>query len=207
MDVKVEAVLAEYEAREAAESKVMDQLGPAMHSRIDDFLIPVGHDTGTLLNLLAKSAGSKSILEVGTSYGNSTVWLAEAAKVNGGRVTSLELAQKKVDYAKHMLTRAGLEDVVDFVVGDAVATIDGLAGPFDFVLIDLWKDVYIPTFKAVLPKLSQGACVFADNMLYPERSLPDANAYRRFVRSQPDIDTVLIPIGNGVELTRSMRAG
>jgi predicted O-methyltransferase YrrM len=89
-----------------------------------------------------------------------------------------------------------------FHVGDARETLVALAGPLDFVLLDLWKDLYIPCFDLMLPKLSDGAFVVADNMLEPVQVRRDAQAYRAHVRAQAGVNSVLLPIGSGIEVTR-----
>src|SRR3546814_2563270 len=94
------------------------------------------------MNDLVKAGEFRAILEVGSSYGYSTLWLAEAAQAIGGRVTSLELHPGKIAAAREMLKSAGLADYVDFIEGDALASLDELPGTFDFVLIALWKDLY-----------------------------------------------------------------
>jgi len=202
MDEAVSRVLTEYEARMDAEDALM-RSGDAAHliARRDDFLLPVGPDTGRVLNILIKSAKARSILELGTSYGYSTVWLAEAARETGGKVVSLELADNKAMYAREALGRAGLADRVDIHVGSAVETLPRLAGPFDFVLVDLWKDLYVTCLDLMYPKLAHGAFVAADNMTYPESSRADAANYQRRIR-ELGFDSVLLPIGSGVELSR-----
>jgi len=74
----------------------------------------------------------------------------------GGKVISLELQRTKTEYARTQLERAGLADYVEFRIGDALASLGTLPGPFDLVLIDLWKDLYVPVFKLLHPKLAQG---------------------------------------------------
>jgi predicted O-methyltransferase YrrM len=202
MDEAVRRVLTEYEARIAAEAKLMASIDPQRWiERRDEFLLPVGPDTGRVLNILIKSARARSILEIGTSYGYSTLWLAEAARQTGGKVVSLELAEYKAAYARQALTRAGLAGCVDIRVGSALATLPHLAGPFEFVLIDLWKDLYVICLDLVYPMLAYGACVIADNMLQPVQVRADAENYRRHVR-QLDFDSVLLPIGSGIEVSR-----
>lgn len=199
----MQAVLDEYEDRAAEETKVIRALADGeMARRRDEFLISVGPRTGTLLNILAKESKAQRILEVGASYGYSTVWLADAARETGGHVTSLELSQEKVKYGRERLARAGLESYVEFRLGDARDSLARLPGPFDFVLIDLWKDLYIPCFDLIYPKLRAGGFIAADNMLQPENTIAHANAYREYVRTKPDLETVLLPVGSGVELTR-----
>jgi predicted O-methyltransferase YrrM len=203
LDPKVAAVMAEYEARAERERALLDGLLTQNSRRdIDELLLPVGPATAALLEILIKESRARAILEIGTSYGYSTVWLAAAARATGGLVTTLELHPRKVEYARAQLARAGLAEFVDFRVGDALGTLRELPGPFDFVLIDLWKDLYVASFDAIYPKLAAGALVVADNMIYPERARPDAEAYRRRVREARDVTSVLLPVGSGIELSR-----
>lgn len=200
MDERMASVLAEYDARSAQEAQQWRQMGTTM-SR-DDFLLAVGPATGGLMNTLIKGAGAKHILEIGTSYGYSALWLADAARETGGKVTSLDVAANKQAYAKGMLTKAGLDGHVDFLTGDALQLIPGLADGVDFVLLDCWKDVYVGCLDRFFPKLAPGATVVADNMLYPVESRPDALAYRRAVRARPGMTSVLLPVGSGLEVSR-----
>jgi predicted O-methyltransferase YrrM len=203
IDAAVSAVLADYEARAEREEALWDSLGPEeAEQRIDEMLLPVGPATGTLLNLLAKQAGARRILEVGSSFGYSTVWLAEAARAVHGKVISLELKAEKTEYAAGQLARAGLADLVEFRVGDALESLAALAGPFDLVLIDLWKNLYVPVFELLHPKLAPGALVVADNMIEPASARPHAQAYRHAVHVARDMSSVLLPVGNGIELSR-----
>lgn len=203
IDAAVSAVLADYEARAEREEALWDTLGPEeAERRIDEMLLPVGRATGTLLNLLAKQACARRILEVGSSFGYSTVWLAEAARAVHGKVISLELKAEKTGYATAQLTRAGLADFVEFRLGDALETLAALEGPFDLVLIDLWKNLYVPVFELLHPKLAPGALVIADNMIEPASARPHAQAYRHAVHVARDMTSVLLPVGNGIELSR-----
>jgi predicted O-methyltransferase YrrM len=201
MDAKVEAVLAEYAARARQEEERLAS-GVNMRDIIDELLISVGPIVGSLMHSLIAGTGAKSILELGTSYGGSTIWLADAARASGGRVVSLDIAAHKQDYARRMLERAGLDAYVDLRTGDAVDSIGRLTGPFDFVLVDLWKDLYIPCLDAFYPKLAPGALIVADNMTSPPDSYEAVKAYRDAVRAKPHIESILIPAGNGIEVSR-----
>jgi len=199
----VETVLAEYHKRAEAEHKEMEaRPREEIRRRIDEFLIYIGPTVGGFLHALATAGGARTILEIGTSYGYSTIWLADAARETGGKVISLDVHEGKQEYARKSLAKAGLTDYAEFRLGDARETIAALDGPFDFVLIDLWKDLYIPCFDLCYPKLGAGAFIAADNMTYPEYSRPDGLAYRRHVRAKPDIESVLLPLGSGIELSR-----
>ncbi len=194
MDEAVGAVLAEYDARAARES--------ALDAPADQRLLRVGPNAGALVNLLAKGMGAQVILDVGTSYGYSALWLAEAARATGGRVISLDLVAEKQDYARAMLAKAGLDRFVEFRAGDALDLITDLPGPFDFVLLDIWKDVYVPAFERLHRKLADGAIVVADNMLHPPGARETGLAYRRAVRAAPGMTSVLLDIDQGLEVSR-----
>ncbi|HVB88003.1 MAG TPA: class I SAM-dependent methyltransferase [Candidatus Dormibacteraeota bacterium] len=206
MDRAIEVVISEYEERERAENKLKREISfDDDHSRRDEFLLSVGRSSAQLLSILAKAAKPKTILEVGGSYGYSTVWLAEAAQSVGAKLISLEFHQYKQDHARQAIAKAGLTNSVEFRLGDARETIAALPGPFDFVLLDLWKDLYVACFDLFYPKLSPGAFVIADNMIYPERNRPQALEYRAHVRATRDFDSVLLPVGGGLEVSRYIR--
>jgi len=203
MSPEVSRVLARLEARMEREAKLL-RAGGAID--MDRFMLPVGREAGRLLNLLVKLGGCRRILEVGSSVGYSTVWLAEGAAANGGHVVSTESLAVKHREARDNLAEAGLLGQVELHTGDALATIRRHAGPFDFALIDLWKNLYVPSLRAMAPKLAPGALIAADNMLVPVSARRSAGIYRRYVAGQTDLETVLVPIANGIELSRK-RAG
>ena len=203
IDPSVWSVMEEYEARARRDEALFNSLSEAeVRARLDEFLLPVGRAAATLMNLIIKEGEARRILEVGSSYGYSTIWLAEAARATGGKVISLELRAAKVEYARTQLARAQLENFVDFRIGDALDSIAQLPGPFDFVLLDIWKDMYVPAFERFYPKLARGAIVVADNMLQPESARAHARAYRERVKQAADMTSVLLAVGNGLEVSR-----
>jgi predicted O-methyltransferase YrrM len=159
------------------------------------------------LHALILAKGPKRILELGTSYGYSTLFIADAARAVGATVISMELADWKQAYAAEQITLAGLADVVDFRCGDAVAMIGADAGTFDLILLDIWKELYLPCFDAFYPKLSDEAIIAADNMVYPPQAREDVRKYRAAVRAKGDLQTTLLPIGSGIELSVKWSAG
>jgi predicted O-methyltransferase YrrM len=203
MDDKVTAVLEAYHQRMRDEEEMMRE-GPPPGDRdgwLDRMLLAVGPDTGRLLHILASGlTTAPNILEIGTSYGYSGIWLADAARATGGRLTTMELQQHKSDYARDMSTKAGLAGCVDFKVGDAVKMIAELPFGLDFVLLDLWKDLYVPCLEAFYPKLNRGAIIVADNMIFPAND--DVLRYAKAIRSMPKMTSVLLPVGSGLEISR-----
>jgi predicted O-methyltransferase YrrM len=207
-DPKVAAVFAEYEARDAVEQErwKLTPPGSGLANR-DDFLLPVGPEVGAFLHALILARKPKRILELGTSYGYSTLVMADAARAVGATLITMELANYKQAYAREQLAKAGLANVVDFRCGDAVAMIEADEGPYDFILLDIWKELYTPCFDAFYPKLSEEAIIASDNMISPEIARPDVRVYREAVRAKADLQTVLLPIGQGIELSVKWSAG
>jgi predicted O-methyltransferase YrrM len=145
MDDRVSAVLDTYHQRIDEERRTRHEatLAGRKDELRDTFLLAVGPETGQLINILAGSLKTPHILELGTSYGYSTIWLADAARAAGGRVTTMELQGYKADYARDMASKAGLADHVDFKVGDAVSLIKELpanSSPF----ASIWRAMPSP---------------------------------------------------------------
>jgi predicted O-methyltransferase YrrM len=204
LDPAVKSVLEQYHQRIEAERPRMQSAREAgtFAAILDELLLPVGPASGQLINILAKSLKAPRILELGTSYGYSGIWLAEAARATGGRLVTIELSEKKSAYARRMSEQAGLAAFVDFRVGDAVQVIGELAGGFDFVLVDLWKTLYVPCLEAFHPKLSPGAIVVSDNMIEPASEHEAVMRYQEAIRAKPGITSILVPVGSGLEISR-----
>jgi predicted O-methyltransferase YrrM len=197
----VEQVFAEYERRDTAERAMSADLGNQMFARRDELLLSVGREVGWFLHSLILAKRPARVLELGTSYGFSTLFLADAVTQVGGTLVTMELADYKQAAARKMIDKAGISAVVDFRLGDAVALVNADPGPFDLVLLDIWKDLYIPCLRAVHPKLADEGIIAADNMIEPRMFREDARKYRAAVGSLSDMQTMLLPIGSGIELS------
>jgi predicted O-methyltransferase YrrM len=201
MDQKIEAVLEAYHALIREEHSKPREMPPGGRDGGQDRrLRAVGPETGRFINILAKSLKAPTILELGTSFGYSGIWLAEAARASGGKLISMELHAYKTEFAREMAEEAGLSEHIDFQIGDAVEMIKALPTSVDFVLVDLWKDLYIPCLEAFYPKLNAGAIIVADNMFMPGND--DVKRYGEAVRAKPGITSVLLPVGSGIEVSR-----
>ena len=153
-------------------------------------------ETGRWLRLLVLATSARALLEVGSSNGVSTLWLASAAAGTGGHVTGTELLPERAAEANANLAEAGLGHVATVRAGDAAATVAGLPGPFDLVFIDAEKDDYVAHFERVVGKVRPGGLVLADNVISH-----DLSAYQAMLRARPDVETATVPIGRGVEMT------
>ena len=201
MDQAVERVRAEYEERARRER---GELGAPSATGLgrDERLLEVGPEGAQVLSLIARAMRRPRILEIGTSYGYSTLWLAEAAKATGGKVITLDVADYKQAYAAEALERAGLREVVELRTGDALQIIPALDDGVDLVFVDHWKDLYVPALDLFYPKLAPGAVIVADNMLRPAYDRTNALTYRRAVRAKPKMTSILLDVGQGLEISR-----
>ena len=161
-------------------------------------MLNITPETGRLLWILARSARATRILEVGTSNGYSTIWLADAARATGGRVTTLELNPAKVKLARENLARAGLADRVEVLEGRAVDSLGTRPGPFDFVFLDADRGSYLTYLELVVPRLVPGGLLVADNVSSHAQELHD---YLARVKSHPALLSVTVPVGKGEEIS------
>jgi predicted O-methyltransferase YrrM len=199
-DHKFTAVLSDYNERLKEEDKIVHDPEVLKTVDVNTLLIPVGEEVGRLMHSLVVGLDAKIIVELGTSYGYSTLFLADAARATGGKVYSYDVAAKKQAYAREQLERAELADFVEFRLGDAVETLSSQPGPVDFVLMDLWKDLYIPCLEKLAPMLGASGTILADNMTFPLQARKDALAYQAAVRAIPGMQATLLPIGNGIDI-------
>jgi predicted O-methyltransferase YrrM len=151
-------------------------------------------DSAEFISALAAGARAKRLLEIGGSSGISTIALAAAARQSGGRLVSLEIEPARQAESKQTLDDLGLAEHVDYVLGDAGTVLDRYDG-LEFVLIDCEKEDYIRFFDQL--KLAPGAIVVADNIV--SHDLWD---YVQHVRRIPSIESVTLPIGKGLEVSR-----
>jgi len=174
-------------------------LDPAEQARrMKDVYIPLSRAQGRFLYLVARTIGARRVLEFGTSFGVSTVYAACAVRDNGGgRVYGSELEPGKCEAARKSLAEAGLADGVEIRLGDARETLRDVAPPIDLVLLDGWKELYLPMLELVTPMLRPGSVVLADNIHTFKRALAPYVAHvqsgRHGFRSQT------LPLGDGFE--------
>jgi len=154
-------------------------------------------DTARLLYILLRSSRRTRILEIGTSNGYSTIWLAWAAYASGGHVISIDRDAHKQALAEANLLRAELREVVDLVCGDATETVAKLPGPFDCVFFDADRYSAPAQLNLLLPKLAPGALLLADNALSHPGEIA---AYLQALESLPEFDRIVLPIGKGLSL-------
>ncbi len=145
---------------------------------LSDVYMPVAPEAGKLLYALVRATRPETVVEFGMSLGLSGIHLAAAVRDNGtGRVVTTELSAAKIATAKQNFAEAGLDDLITVLEGDAVVTLAELDGPVGFVLLDGWKEFYLPVIKLLEPRLSPGTLIVADNT-----SMADTKPYVDYVR-------------------------
>ena len=159
------------------------------------FNIPAS--TGKFFYNLVLISKAKNILEVGTSNGYSTIWLAEAAKQNKGKVTTIEISEFKVKMAKENFNRAKLSNI-NIIQGDALKEIPKLKEKYDFMFIDAIKRDYIKYLKLNQKNLKKGSIIVADNAIMFKDKMQE---YLNYVENNKNYSSVLVPIGTGVEFS------
>ncbi|HTY33488.1 class I SAM-dependent methyltransferase [Mycobacterium sp.] len=171
---------------------------------MSEFYIPVTPEAGRLLYALVRATRPATIVEFGMSFGISAVHLASAVRDNGtGRVVTTELSAPKIAAARRTFAETGLDDVITILEGDALTTLADLDGPVDFVLLDGWKDLYLPVIELLEPRLATGALVIADNANaadtrpYLDRVRDPANGYVSFNFSVRESDSMEISCRTG----------
>ncbi len=155
-------------------------------------------EVGQLLNVLAKLHRAQAILEVGTSNGYTTLWLGDAVAETTGTVTTIEVDVWKVELAREVLARSPHADRVTLLQGDALELLPVLEGPYDFVVLDADKGQTLHYLRTLMEKLPTGAVVCCEEALGNAGALAD---YLTYVHDCPGLESLLVPIGAGVEVT------
>lgn len=168
----------------------------------DRRMLNITPDTGQLLAILVRATGARRVLEIGTSNGYSTIWLAWAARAVGGHVTTIERATHKVAMARANLNRAGLAPLVTIREGDARDVLAELSGPFDLIFLDADRESYLAYLDPLLALLRPGGLLVTDNVVSHAHEVA---AFLARLKSDPRLDSVTLPIGNGEELTYKQR--
>ena len=154
--------------------------------------------TAELLHILVRATHRHSILEIGTSNGYSTIWLAHAMRAGtNGRLVSIERNHAKLEMARENLQRAGLLNSVTLLEGEASETVKTLEGPFDCVFFDADRISAPKQLEILMPKLQSDLLLLADNVLSHPEEVAD---YLSAVSRLADFSSVTVPVGKGLNI-------
>jgi len=156
-------------------------------------LLNITRETGEFLSVLIKATMAENILEVGTSNGYSTLWLASSIPPSG-MVTTLEVLPHKIEQAKRNFQNAGLEKRIDLVQTDAVEYFKTLNRQYDLIFLDAERTDYMKFAEDVTEALRVGGLLVCDNAISHRSELID---FTNYIKSHPDFTTCLVPVGKG----------
>ncbi|GAB2803455.1 class I SAM-dependent methyltransferase [Actinoallomurus bryophytorum] len=164
----------------------------------ESLYLPISARGGELLYALVRACRPETVVEFGTSFGISTIYLAAAVTDNGtGRVFGTEMSTAKIAAAEANLGEAGLADVVTILAGDARDTLADVPGPIGLVLLDGWKDLCLPVLRSLEPRLAPGALVVADDI-----TMATMAGYLDYVRDPAHgYVSVAFPVEDGMEVS------
>lgn len=136
---------------------------PVQPSDFKDVYLSISQEQGAALTQLIKKHKLRHIVEFGTSFGISTLFLAYGALETNGHIITTELIESKARQAMHNFERAGVQDLIEVRIGDALETLKHHQDPIDLLLLDGWKDLYLPLFRMLEPCFHPGTLIYVDN--------------------------------------------
>ena len=161
--------------------------------------LAISEEDGRFLRVLVATRGAKSILEIGAASGYSGIWLGLGARETGGRVVAIEFDPQRAKEAAENVRKAGVQDVVRVVHGDAFKEIPKLQGTFDLVFLDAWKPDYKKFFDMVYPRLNPGGVFVAHNVVNKKNEM---EPFLRTVQTHPSLFTTIVsPSGEGMSVS------
>ena len=195
-----EATSAFFQKRAEAGELSWEGLDETSHRFMSDKLVALDRDKAEFCYLLCRSLGARRIVEAGTSFGVSTLYLAAAVRDNGGGVViGTEHEPAKAAAARANFAAAGLADFIDLREGDLRESLKDVGGPVDFMLMDIWVEMARPALELVAPRLRPGAIVVADNTA---RVREPYRAFFEFIADPKNgLRTQTLPFDGGLELT------
>jgi len=183
-------------ANSEVEKKVLAVLDEARRTGATFQNVPV--TDGRMLRLLTEAAGAKNVVEIGTSTGLSGLWLCLALQKTGGKLTTFEYDAGRASTARGHFKKAGVDQIVTLVEGDAHQTIARLKEPIDVLFIDADKEGYVDYLNKLLPLVRPGGLILAHNV-------DMVGDYDRLVTSNPALETLFYMEGEGLGITLKKR--
>ncbi|NQT38899.1 MAG: class I SAM-dependent methyltransferase [Planctomycetes bacterium] len=157
---------------------------------------------GRVLRQLTEALGAKRVVEIGTSSGYSTIWLAMGARASGGKVFTHEIDPEKVKLAGENFKKAGVDDVITIIEGDAHQTVKQHTEPIDVLFFDAEKKGYLDYLDQLLPLVRPGGLIIGHDM---HGRMPDPR-YMKAITTNPDLDTSFIMMESfGMSMTLKKR--
>jgi predicted O-methyltransferase YrrM len=165
--------------------------------------LAVSEEDGRFLRVLIASTNSKRVLEIGAASGYSAIWMGLGLRETGGRLTTIEYDPVRAKEAQANIRRAGLQDVVQVIEGDAFKQIPTVSGPFDLVFLDAWKPDYKRFFDLVFPRVTPGGLFLAHNVINKRNEMQD---FLTAIDTSPALVTAIVsPASEGISVSYKVR--
>ena len=189
----------------------------------EESMLAITGDTGEFFSILLSSMNAKRILEVGTSVGYSTLWIAyslyqnkENSRLSKRSITTIDNNQLKIKKAITNFSNAGVSDIIEIIEGNAIDVLKQLSNNvnqnpnnqsqyFDFIFLDADKENLPEYFDLAISMVKKGGVIVTDNVLYPEEYRPSMAKYIEHIRKKDFVQSVTVPIGHGEELSLKIR--
>ncbi|MDJ1468038.1 O-methyltransferase [Cytophagaceae bacterium DM2B3-1] len=211
MDFLPEAISEYVEAHSAPESELLQRINRETHARVLMPRMLSGHLQGRVLSMFSHMIRPKRILEIGTYTGYSAICLAEGL-TEDGLLYTLDINEELETRVRGYFLAAGLENKINYQIGNAVDIIPTLTETWDLVFIDADKLNYHTYYELVLPKVRQGGFIISDNVLWSgkvadptakkDKDLENMLAFNTMIQNDPRVENVLFPIRDGLSVAR-----
>jgi len=189
-------------AKNEAEDKILKVLDD-MDKNQRAGMMNVPTDDGRLLRALVETTGAKHVVEIGTSNGYSGIWMALGLKATGGKLVTHEIDAGRAKLARENFKRAGVDDLITLVEGDAHAEVAKIKDPIDLLFLDADKEGYADYLKKLLPLVRPGGLIMGHNTSSQGGSMQE---YLKAVTTNPDLETVFLNTqATGISLTMKKR--
>jgi len=185
---------------------------------LEETIPVVTPSVGNFLQLLIEICGSRSVLEIGTAIGYSTMYLAQGVRKTGGKVVTVDMNRGRMERAVKYLQRAGLDGQVEFSIENALHCLPKISGPFDFIFMDAAKGEYDQYLDLLIPLVNDGGILVIDNVLFRGWVVPGSaydakyntmvSVMRNFLDRLvhlPGFKVSILPFGDGLAIARKER--
>jgi predicted O-methyltransferase YrrM len=194
-----------------SESDVLKKLNRETYVKVIQPRMLSGHMQGNLLSMFSKMIKPKQILEIGTYTGYSAICLAQGLQENG-KLHTIDINEELEKIVRSFITEAGLEEKINYYIGDAMKIIPTINETFDLVFIDADKKNYAGYFDLVYDKVKSGGYIIADNVLWSGKVLDQKNAmdmdtkiidaFNKKIHADDRVEHMLLPIRDGLMIVR-----
>ncbi len=207
----IDPKLYEYcELHSGTESDVLKKLDRETHAKVLMPRMLSGHLQGQFLAMISKMCQPKRILEIGTYTGYSAVYLAQGLAENGILIT-IDINEELEEIANRYWVEAGVNEKIDYRLGNGLQLIPSIDGPFDLVFIDADKKNYSNYYDLIIDKMAPGGIILADNVLWSGKVMDESandkdtealKAYNKKVQEDERVDNMLLPLRDGIMMAR-----